>query len=142
MLDVVDGRSDLAADGVRRGEVDKVLRLAFGRQSLVADVPSEIESMPGVAEVDGHGHSLDGDVDRSELGVVVVAAGTDMVGSGLGRFEVPIGGSPVVVPCRDDREDELKCPYSERASTCPLGSAAWHETPISSVSAGQGDQDR
>ena len=32
-------------------KVDKALRLAFGRQSLVADVPSEIESMPGVAEV-------------------------------------------------------------------------------------------
>ena len=62
-----------------------------------------------------------------------------MVGSGLGRFEVPIGGSPVVVPCRDDREDELKCPSSERVLTCPARAAAWHETPISSVSAGQGD---
>ena len=66
--------------------------------------------MSGVAQVDGHGDGVDGDVDRTEFGAVIVAPITDFLGDLTGEVQVPVGGSAIVVPCCRDGEDELAGP--------------------------------
>jgi transposase len=50
---------------------------------------------------------VNGDVDGSEFGAVVIASVADLLGSDLRDVEVPVGGGAVVVTCGDDGEDEL-----------------------------------
>lgn len=63
--------------------------------------------MSGVAEVDGDGAGVDGDVDRPESGAGVVAAVAGSFGNLAGEVHVATGDGAVVVVCCGDGEDQL-----------------------------------
>lgn len=54
--------SDLSSHGVCLGEVDVVPGLPFGRQPLRVDMASEVQGLPGVAQLNGDANGVQFDV--------------------------------------------------------------------------------
>jgi hypothetical protein len=57
----------------RLSQVKVITGLPFWRQVAGISRLCELDGLPGVAEFDGDGDGVDGDVDGAELGAVVVA---------------------------------------------------------------------
>ena len=68
--------------------------------------------MPGIAEDDGDGDGVDGDIGWPEFGAVVIAVLADLLGDLAGLVEVVVGKGTVVVVRGADRHDEMAGVYS------------------------------
>jgi hypothetical protein len=69
-LDGVQCFADLAAYGVRLGQVEVVAGLPFRRQTAGVDLLCQLDGLPGVAELDRDRDGVDGDVGGADLGAV------------------------------------------------------------------------
>ena len=96
------GLADLAALGVRAGNVDEHPRTPFGGQAAGVDGGGGAEGMARIAQLDRNRDLVQGHVGRAELGVVVVAS-LAQPGSGLpGLLQMAVGRVRVVETRGDD----------------------------------------
>jgi hypothetical protein len=74
-----DGTVDLAALGMRSNQVHQQPAMPFRRETRSAGCLGGAQGTARVAQLDGHGDLEDVHVGRAELGVVVVAAGSEPI---------------------------------------------------------------
>jgi hypothetical protein len=94
------GLADLPLHRMGLGEVDVVPCLPFRRQPSGVDVAGEVESLPGIAQLDGDPDGVQRHVGRAELGPEVVPVLADAVSDLPCLVQVLVRLRPVVVPCR------------------------------------------
>ncbi len=97
------GVNNLASLGIGPGHVDLEPCLPFCGQSRCVDCLRGSKSNPGVSEVDRDRHLVQADVGGSELGVVVVAPITDLLGHGASITEEAVRLIGQVQPSGGDR---------------------------------------
>jgi hypothetical protein len=105
-FEAAQGFADLPSHGVCLGEVDVVPCLPFCRQLSGIDAVGEVQGLLGIAQLDGHCHSMQGHVGGTE----VVAVLADALGDLPGLVQVLMSLCAVIVARCCDGQHQVKSP--------------------------------